>query len=93
MAAEPCTQASLDEPGSYGRAIAGCDCVVHMASPLMFVKAGQVRGCFSQHVTRVHVERGPCRKEELHAGVRPQANMSCPPSALDGADWTDAVPV
>ena len=35
-------QASLDEPGSYDRAIAGCDCVIHMASPLMFVKAGQV---------------------------------------------------
>ena len=39
-------QASLDEPGSYGRAIAGCDCVIHMASPLMFVKAGQACGRF-----------------------------------------------
>ena len=35
-------QAGLDEPGSYDRAVAGCDCVIHMASPLMFVKAGQV---------------------------------------------------
>ena len=50
-----CVQASLDEPGSYDKAVAGCDCVIHMASPLMFVKAGQVRNrpC-CEHSARHH---------------------------------------
>ena len=33
----------MEEPGSYEPAVAGCAAVVHMASPLIFVKPGQER--------------------------------------------------
>ena len=78
-------QASLEEIGSYEAAIAGCECVVHMASPFTWtVKPGHERDFLIEPALRL-TETVLNAVEKVHSVKRVVMTSSI------GALWTTLV--